>query len=76
MIGEEWYTVDYIIDNWAFNSIAYMMPKEQPVSFGVKWTTFHGILPPGQYRIVKTVLDLREPGDYTKYRLAAEFEVQ
>lgn len=72
----EWYQVDYIIDNWAFNAIAYMMPKNEPVSMCVDWTHFHGVLPAGQYRIVKSVMDFRGTGDYTTYRLAAEFEVQ
>lgn len=72
----DWYQVDYIIDNWAFNAIAYMMPKNEPVSIYIDWTHFHGILPAGQYRIVKSVLDFRGTGDYTTYRLAAEFEVQ
>lgn len=74
--GEEWYEVDYIIDNWAVHSIAYMVPKDEPGSWNVKWTYCHGILPPGQYRIIKGVMDFRGTGDYTNYRLAAEFEVK
>ncbi len=74
--GEEWYQVDYIIDNAAFHDIAYGLPKGEPVSWSVKWTYFHGILPAGDYRIVKEVMDFRGTGDYTKYRLAAEFRVE
>lgn len=72
----EWYKSDYIIDNWAFAAIAYMMPQNQPVSIFIDWTHFHGTLPHGQYRIVKTVTDFRGTGDYTDYKLAAEFEVK
>lgn len=71
----EWYQVDYIIDNWAFNAIAYMMPKNEPVSMCIDWTHFHGVLPAGQYRIVKSVMDFRGAGDYTTYRLGAEFDI-
>lgn len=72
----EWYRVDYIIDNWAFTAIAYMMPQNEPVNMCVNWKYFHGILPVGQYRIVKEVMDFRGTGDYTTYRLAAEFAVE
>ncbi|MBE5884229.1 MAG: hypothetical protein E7291_07415 [Lachnospiraceae bacterium] len=74
--GDEWYKVDYVIDNWAFHDIAYMMPQNEPISWSVKWTYFHGTLAPGQYRIVKEVIDYRAPGDYTKYKLGAEFVVE
>lgn len=74
--GGEWYQVDYIIDNWAFNAIAYMMPQNKPISMYIDWTHFHGILPAGQYRIVKSVMDFRGTGDYTTYGLTAEFEVK
>ena len=34
------------------------------------------VVPAGKYRIVKDIIDLREPGDYTKYYLATEFEIK
>lgn len=73
--GGEWVSVPYLIDNWAFNSIAYIMPKNTPVDWETDWKIFHGVLKPGRYRLVKSVVDFRGTGDYTKYRLALEFEI-
>lgn len=72
----EWYQVDKIIEDAAFNDIAYNVPLGGTNAWRVKWTYFHGILPKGNYRIVKTVMDFRGTGDYTNYLLAAEFEVE
>lgn len=71
-----WYNVGYIIDNAAFNAIAYPVPQNGTGSWGVRWIFFHGELPPGHYRIVKSVMDFRGTGDYTTYQLAAEFTVE
>lgn len=71
----EWRSVDYIIDNAAFNSIGYIGEKGKPWAWKVKWTYFYGILPDGDYRITKTALKDGEAGEYTKYILAAEFSV-
>ena len=74
-----WYRVDYIIDNWAFNSIGYETGPESakviPLCLDVKWSYFHGILPEGHYRITKTA-DVRENNDSVRYCLAAEFDVK
>ena len=71
-----WHDVEYIIDNAAFNAIAYTVPQNGTRSWGVRWTFFHGELPPGDYRIVKSVMDFRGTGDYTIYQLAAEFSIE
>ena len=73
---EKWYGVDYIIENWGFNSIAYATQKDVPTSWDADWTWLHGVLPQGIYRIVKPVMDFRGPGDFTTYNLAVEFTVQ
>lgn len=45
------------------------------LDWDVNWTYFHGDLPAGRYRITKTALDFREPEDFAKYNLAAEFTI-
>lgn len=74
-----WYRVDYIIDNWAFNMIGYETgpegAKDSPLRLNVTWTYFHGILPAGRYRITKTAI-AQENDASVKYLLAAEFEVK
>lgn len=69
----KWCSVDYIIDNAAFNSIGYLLEGESSAGWDVKWTYFHGILPEGQYRITKTI-SKETPGS-ENYRLAAEFYI-
>lgn len=71
----EWVSVPYLIDNWAFNAIAYLMPENTPVEWETDWETFHGALENGQYRLTKSVMDFRGTGDYTTYELAVEFEI-
>ncbi len=72
---KEWESVDYIIDNAAFNSIAYNAPKNKPTEWKVNWKVFHGTQKPGTYRIVKTLLDFKGTGNYTEYTLMSEFKI-
>lgn len=71
----EWRTVDYIIDNAAFNSIGYMLAGDSGAGWDVKWTYCHGILPDGQYRITKTISEDGTGKEREHYRLAAEFAI-
>ena len=71
-----WYVVDYIIDDWAFHSIGYAAEKDVPAKWGVDWTYFHGVLPKGNYRIVKPVMDFKKAGEFKVYNLAAEFYIK
>lgn len=71
----KWSSLPYLIDNWGFNSIGYKALKDEPYTWEVDWTVFHGELSPGTYRIVKSVMDFRASGDYTNYHLASEFTI-
>lgn len=71
----QWYEVGYLIDNWAFNSIGYQMAPHSARSWWTNWGVFHGELSSGTYRIVKDISDFRGTGDFTKYYIAAEFNV-
>lgn len=75
LVEGKWYSVPYIIDNWAFHAIAYPAAEGKPVEWEAVWEEFHGTLSAGTYRIVKKILDFRGTGDYTEYYLAAEFSV-
>lgn len=72
----QWHSVPYIIDNWGFHEVAYPLLKGAPQEADVDWEVFHGILEPGRYRIIKPVDDFRGTGDFTKYYLGAEFEIE
>ena len=71
-----WYSLPLIIDNAAYHDIAYLVQNQTTSVWEINWSYFYGELPAGKYRIVKDIIDLREPGDYTKYYLAVEFEIK
>ena len=71
-----WYDVGYIIENWAFPSIGYEILNGDTRSWSTRWQIFHGELEPGEYRIIKSVLDSRGHGDITQYYLGVEFCVE
>lgn len=73
--GTGWEPVPYRDGQQAFHSIAYSMPENQPVEWKADWEALYGTLEPGQYRLVKPVLDFRGSGDFTEYGLTAEFEL-
>ncbi len=71
----KWYSLSYIADNVVVPSIAYLTEKNVPAEYEMDWEYVHGVLEPGQYRIVKEVMDFRGTGDYTEYNLAVEFMI-
>ena len=73
--GTDWEPVPYRDGQWAFHSIAYSMPENQPVEWKADWEALYGTLEPGRYRLVKPVMDFRGAGDFTEYGLTAEFEL-
>lgn len=72
----EWRELDEVIDNAAFNAIAYMIQKDSPYETVIDFEWLYGRLEPGRYRIVKTVTDFRGTGDYTDYVFTAEFSIE
>ncbi|MGM8216599.1 immunoglobulin-like domain-containing protein [Bacillaceae bacterium W0354] len=75
-IEGEWYQVPIEFeDNYGFNDIGYELNPSDIGEWIVDWDWLYGSLDPGEYRIVKDISDFREPGDYDKYNLAAEFTV-
>ena len=61
----EWRGADTVIDDAAFDAIAYMIQKDSPYEAVIDFEWLYGKLEPGRYRIVKTITDFRETGDYT-----------
>ena len=70
-----WEELDIIIDNAAFNSIAYIIPKDKPLELEIDYSWFYGELAPGRYRVIKTIVDFRATGDYDQYTYRAEFTI-
>lgn len=52
---------------------AYDIPEGGTRVLAENWTHLYGTLPNGAYRIGKTVMDLRNPGDYDQQVYYAEF---
>lgn len=72
-----WYQVPITIeDNYGFNDIGYILPPLGSSEWNVDWEWLYGNLDTGEYRIVKDVLDVIEPGDYDTHHLAAEFAIE
>ena len=72
----EWREADTVIDNAAFDAIAYMIQKDFPYEKVINFEWLYGKLEAGRYRIVKTVTDFRGTGDYTDYAFTAEFSIK
>ncbi|WP_228550169.1 immunoglobulin-like domain-containing protein [Salinibacillus xinjiangensis] len=75
-IKGNWYQVPIALDgNYGFNSIGYNLDPSDVKEWTVDWDWLYGSLDPGEYRIVKDILDFRKAGDYDKYYLTADFTI-
>ncbi len=75
-INGAWYQVPLVIDgNYGFNEIAYVLASGDDSHWTVGWDWLYGNLDPGEYRIVKNILDSSGLKEYDTYYLAAEFTV-
>lgn len=62
--------------NPIFHSIARLIPQDSETKWDVRWEWLYGTLPPGQYRIAKTIQDFRDTGDFDSAWFYAEFEIK
>ena len=69
----QWETVPAIVENYAFNAIAYMLPAGETREQELDWEWLYGKLAPGEYRIGKDVDDFRATGDFDQYMIYAQF---
>lgn len=72
----KWFDVPYIIEDFGFHDIAYLLGKDNPRNLIVDWKWLYGSLEPGEYRIIKDITDFRDTGEYDVYTLAAEFTIE
>ena len=68
--------VETIIDNYAWNAIAYLIPKDGTYEKEINWEWLYGKLPKGNYRIGKEIMDFRESGNFDKRIFYAYFEIE
>lgn len=75
-IEGSWYQVPITLDeNYGFNAIGYDLAPSEVKEWTVDWDWLYGNLDTGKYRIIKEMLDYRDTGDYGKYHLANEFNI-
>jgi hypothetical protein len=73
----KWYQVPIEMEeNYGFNDIGYELDAAGRSEWEVDWEWLYGSLDSGEYRIVKDLLDVREPGDYNTHYLTAEFTIE
>lgn len=86
----DWYTIEVMNENseWekvnylpheheiAWNSIAYIIKKNDRCEFEIDWEWLYGALPEGHYRIGKEIMDFRSSGDFDKEIYYADFFVE
>jgi len=58
---------------YGFHDIGYTITAEGSSEQELNWAWLYGALSPGTYRIKKSILDSRAPGDYDKYTIYAQF---
>lgn len=75
LVDGEWRALPFAIENGAFTMEAYNLPKGEPRALEIQWDWLYGELPPGEYRMVKNVMDFHGTGDFEQYPLTAEFSV-
>ncbi|GGA67939.1 immunoglobulin-like domain-containing protein [Ornithinibacillus halotolerans] len=76
-VDGKWYKVPDVVDgNYGFNDIGFELYKDEVQEWPVDWEWLYGSLEKGEFRIVKDIIDSREPGDYDQYFLTAEFVIE
>ncbi len=73
--NEVWKEVPTIIENFGWNSLAYLIPLEDSVEFEIDWQWLYGELPVGVYKIEKEFIDFKETGKYDTAVYEVEFEI-
>lgn len=62
--------------DYAFNSVAYMIKKNDRTEMDASWEWLYGKLPRGYYRVAKKVMDFKAPGDFEEEIYYAEFSIE
>ncbi|MBR7554963.1 immunoglobulin-like domain-containing protein [Allobacillus sp. GCM10007491] len=75
-IEGNWYEVPTIVDEYGFAEPGYELPPSKTEEFAVEWESLYGNLDSGNYQIIKSMSNVREPGDYDEYYLAAQFKIE
>lgn len=85
---KEWTYVPIVFEgDWGFNQVGYCLAAQSESTLAVDWSWLYGSVEPGTYRIVKSVLNDADAGEYegvvhtegsgnyVKHTLSCEFHV-
>lgn len=75
-IASDWYQVPILLDEYGFEDIGYLLDSLTKSEWKVGWEWLYGSLDGGEYRIVKSMLDVKEAGNYETNYLAAPFTIE
>ena len=75
MTDNGWEKVPTVIEDYAWDSIAYMVTLDGTTVWDVNWSWLYGELENGTYRLGKGFMDFRETGDYDTAVFYAEFVI-
>ncbi len=74
--GENWADVPMVIDNGAWDTIAYYIPTEQTSETEINWKWLYGSLNAGVYRLEKNIMDFHGVGgEHGFQNYYVEFEI-
>ncbi len=69
-----WVPVENTITGWTEEAILLQMDGETEMP--INWEWGYGVLPAGEYRIVKKIMDFRSTGDYDTATFYARFTIE
>lgn len=72
----QWLPVEEICEYTAFEDIGNILNAAATTEVEIDFAWLYGSLEPGEYRIIKDILDVEEPGNYEQYWYMAEFTLE
>ena len=75
-VDGEWYWLEMKKGSYSNTAAALIYSKDVPVEQELTWASRYGSLTKGHYRVTKWLSEYREPGEYTDFLLAAEFDIK
>ncbi len=76
-VDDEWQEVKTITgEPLVWNSMAYMVKKNDITEMNIDWRYAYGELKPGFYRLKKEIMDFRAAGDYDKETYEVYFTIE
>ena len=81
LVDETWQVVEELplpdgVDGRGFNSIGYLIQKDETREFDIDWNWIFGELPTGTYRLIKEFIDIRENANYDPFEYWVEFVIE